>query len=211
MWSGGRVWCGSGKMSLAEELASRAPVGRILISRQKLAKTDSKDRQQKLVSTRNSEKTPFVPTTGKHNFNRTKLRQPTALANTQADGEHQMFFPLFSIFSLPPLRCMLLWFVKQIIGESFRSRGFLVSTDLRQPGVAGSSPFTLTTSLAILIPSSSSPNGPNMNNGHFRIDSLCRECKVVLKTHGTQLEASTADQTRFIDLSYMGFKMLSLN
>ena len=102
MWSGGRVWCGSGKMSLAEELASRAPVGRILISRQKLAKTDSKDRQQKLVSTRNSEKTPFVPTTGKHNFNRTKLRQPTALANTQADGEHQMFSPFFPFFLCPP-------------------------------------------------------------------------------------------------------------
>ena len=46
--------------------------------------------------------------------------------------------------------------------ESLRCLGFLVYTDLRQPGVAGSSPSTLTTSLANLIPSSSSVNGPNL-------------------------------------------------
>ena len=37
---------------------------------------------------------------------------------------------------------------------------FLVSTDLRQPGVAGSSLTTLITLLAILVPSSFSSNGP---------------------------------------------------
>jgi len=47
------------------------------------------------------------------------------------------------------------------LDESLRCRGFLVSTDLREPGVAGSSPCTLTTSLAIPIPSSSSSNGPS--------------------------------------------------
>jgi len=91
-----------GTVSLAEELAGRAPVGRILISRQKLAKTDSKDREQKPVSTRNSENTPFVQTKGKHNFNRTKLTQPSALANTQSDGEHPMFFPFPPFFLSPP-------------------------------------------------------------------------------------------------------------
>jgi len=40
-------------------------------------------------------------------------------------------------------------FYQPDIGESLRSRGFLVSTDFRQPGVAGSSTSTLTTSLAI--------------------------------------------------------------
>jgi len=52
-------------------------------------------------------------------------------------------------------------FYQTDIGESLRSRGFLVSTDLRQPGLAGSSPSTLTTSLAILIFSSLSSNGPS--------------------------------------------------
>ena len=47
------------------------------------------------------------------------------------------------------------------IGESLRSRGFLVSTNLKEPRVAGSSPCTLTTSLAIPIPSSSTSNGPS--------------------------------------------------
>jgi len=57
--------------------------------------------------------------------------------------------------------CVALFYYTNI-GES-QSRGFLVSrsTDLKQPGEAGSSPCTLTTSLVIRISSSSSWNGPS--------------------------------------------------
>ena len=52
-------------------------------------------------------------------------------------------------------------FYQTDIGESLRSRGFLMSTDLRQPVLARSSPSTITTSLAIPISSSLSSNGPS--------------------------------------------------
>ena len=42
-----------------------------------------------------------------------------------------------------------------------RTVGYLVLSPLKEPGVAGSSPSTLTTSLATPIPSSSSPNRPS--------------------------------------------------
>jgi len=49
---------------------------------------------------------------------------------------------------------------KQESEEPLWVQGFLVSTYLRQPGVAGSSPYTLTKSLAIPVPFSSSSNRP---------------------------------------------------
>jgi len=76
--------------------------------------------------------------------------------------------------------CVLLCFIKPILGNQWTVPGFLherakrvrthdwkspthhlTLTSLRQSGVAGSSPFTLTTSLVIPIPSSSSSNGPS--------------------------------------------------
>jgi len=48
-----------------------------------------------------------------------------------------------------------------ILGNLTVSGFSVVSTDLREPGVPGSSPSTLTTSLAIPDPSSSSSNGPS--------------------------------------------------
>ena len=53
--------------------------------------------------------------------------------------------------------CVLLCFINPMFGNQY-SPG--VIPEIRGPGVAGSSPSTLTTSLAIPVPSSSSLNGP---------------------------------------------------
>ena len=53
--------------------------------------------------------------------------------------------------------CVLLCFVDPILGNRY---GPGVIPQVRGPGVAGSSPSTLTMSLAIPVPSSSSSNGP---------------------------------------------------
>ena len=54
--------------------------------------------------------------------------------------------------------CVLLCFIKPILGNRY---GPGVIPLGRGPEVAGSSPFTLTTSLATPVPSSSSSNGPS--------------------------------------------------
>ena len=74
--------------------------------------------------------------------------------------------------------CVLLCFIKPILGNRYgpQSRGFLVSTDLRQPGVAGSSPCTLTTSLAILIPSSPLRTDPATNAVDNQGQALTAPC-----------------------------------
>jgi len=56
------------------------------------------------------------------------------------------------------------------IGESLRSWGFLVSMDLKEPGVAGSSPFTLTTVTSLAIPISSSSSSNSVTRARVNVD-----------------------------------------
>jgi len=58
--------------------------------------------------------------------------------------------------------CELLFFIKQILGNRYvPGVSSCQQTSDNNLGVAGSTPSTLTTSLAIPIPSSSSSNGPS--------------------------------------------------
>ena len=74
----------------------------------------------------------------------------------------QFFLSFFLSCSFILSVCMLLWFIKLILGNGYvPGVSSCQQTSDNNLGVAGSSPFTLTTSLAIPIPSSSSSKGPS--------------------------------------------------
>ena len=81
---------------------------------------------------------------------------------TQVQFSSVLFFFSFFHFHLFLSVRMLLWFIKLILGNGYvPGVSSCQQTSDNNLGVAGSSPFTLTTSLAIPIPSSSSSNGPS--------------------------------------------------
>ena len=85
-------------------------------------------------------------------------------------GREEMGWRLF----VPTNMCLLLCFIKPILGKRY-GPGVIPSS--RGPGVAGSSPFTLTTSLVTPVPSSSSSNGPTTTPLTTR--GFCPGCSVV--------------------------------
>jgi len=90
-------------MSLVEESAGRAPADRTSIPRHMCKNRLKIEKNKNQLVPEILENTPFIPKTGTEKFNRTKLRQPTALPNKGNKKFCRNFFFPFSFLSFPPL------------------------------------------------------------------------------------------------------------